>query len=183
VRFVRSLDHGITFSKPATISTDIIANSGVQLAVDRSNTAHRGTVYLSWSGTPTETYTDVLVSDSTNFGVAFSFPRPISHAPAAGIQRFQTSPVLAVDNDGEVSACFYQTPHNTPTSSSAYSYDCAMSFTHAATWQTRRVVSSAPVGYDALTSDFFLHNDGFFTAFELQASGKRHVISQKFDLF
>ena len=182
IRFTRSLDHGLHFSTPLSVTTETVDNALPQLAVDRTTSTHRGTIYLTWSGSPTGTYTDILVSESTDFGHTFSFPSPITPTPAAGTQRFQTNPVLAVDNDGEVSACFYQTPHNAPNSSSVYSYDCAMSFNRAATWQTRQVVSSAPLGYDAVTSDFLLHNEGFFTAFELQASGKRHVVGQKFDL-
>jgi hypothetical protein len=182
IRFTRSLDKSRNFRPPVIVATKAADNALPQLAVDRTTSTHRGTIYLTWSGSATGTYTDILASESTNFGLSFSFPRPISHNPAAGTQRFQTNPVLAVDNDGEVAACFYQTPHNAPTSSSVYSYDCAMSFNHAATWQTRQVVSSAPVAYDAITSDFLLHNEGFFTAFELQASGKRHVVGQKFDL-
>jgi len=182
IRFTRSVDHGLIFSPPVIVATKAANNALPQLAVDRTTSTHRGTIYLTWSGSPTGTYTDILVSESTDFGHTFSFPSPITPTPAAGTQRFQTNPVLAVDNDGEVSACFYQTPHNAPNSSSVYSYDCAMSFNRAATWQTRQVVSSAPLGYDAVTSDFLLHNEGFFTAFELQASGKRHVVGQKFDL-
>jgi len=182
IRFARSLDHGRTFSPPLAVTTETVDRALPKLAVDRTTSTHRGTIYLTWSGSPTGTYTDILASESTNFGLSFSFPRPIIHNSAAGTQRFQTNPVLAVHNDGEVATCFYQTPHNAPTSSSVYSYDCAMSFNHAATWQIRQVVSSAPVGYDAITSDFLLHNEGFFTAFELQASGKRLVVGQKFDL-
>jgi len=182
IRFARSLDHGRTFSPPLAVTTETVDRALPKLAVDRTTSTHRGTIYLTWSGSSTGTYTDILASESTNFGLSFSFPRPIIHNSAAGTQRFQTNPVLAMHNDGEVATCFYQTPHNAPTSSSVYSYDCAMSFNHAATWQIRQVVSSAPVGYDAITSDFLLHNEGFFTAFELQASGKRLVVGQKFDL-
>jgi hypothetical protein len=182
IRFTRSLDQGNTFSTPMVVSTDAINNALPHLAVDRTNSTHRGEIYLTWSGTPTGTYTDVLVSDSVNFGLSFSFPRPISSAPAAGAGRFQTNPVISVDNDGQVAACFYATPTNSPTSSSAYSYNCATSFNHAASWTAQRIVSVAPVGFDALTSDFLLHNDGFFTVFELQTSTGRHVVGDKSDL-
>jgi hypothetical protein len=87
-----------------------------------------------------------------------------------------------VDNDGQVVDCFYTTPTNSPTSSSVYSYNCATSFNHAASWATQRLASSAPVGLDAVTSDFLLRNDGFFTAFELTSAGQRHVVGEKSDL-
>jgi len=181
IRFTRSLDHGTTFSTPITVSKHAINSALPQLGVDRTSLRSRGTVYVTWSDSPTGTYTDVLVSDSVNFGVSFSFPRPISPAPAAGTGRFQTNPVVAVDNDGLVAACFYETPHNQPTSSSVYSYNCAASFNHAATWQEQRIAASVPVGYDALSTDFLLHNDGFFSAFEISSSGKRFVVGRQGD--
>jgi hypothetical protein len=46
---------------------------------------------------------------------------------------------------------------------------------------SQRLANSAPVGFDAVTSDFLLHNDGFFTAFELQSSGHRYVFGEKSD--
>ncbi len=179
IRFTRSLNDGATFSTPIVVSKDAISNGLPQIAVDRTSSTH--IIYLTWSGSPTGTYTDVLVSDSLNYGLSFSFPRPISAAPAAGTGRFQTSPVLAVDNDRQVAVCFYATPSNTPTSTSVYSYSCATSFNRAASWTVQRLASSAPVGYDAVTSDFLLHNDGFFTAFDLQVSGQRHVVGEKSD--
>ena len=75
----------------------------------------------------------------------------------------------------------HSTPSNHPANSSVYSYNCATSFNHATSWTAQRLVNSAPVGYDAVTSDFLLHGDGFFTAFELQASGQRHVVGEKSD--
>jgi hypothetical protein len=181
IRFTRSLDAGKTFSAPIVVSKHAIDKALPQLAVDRTVSSRRGEIYLTWSGALIGTYTDVLVSDSVNFGLSFSFPRPVSAAPAAGVGRFQTNPVVAVDNDGQVVDCYYSTANNHPTSSSVYSYNCAESFNHAASWVAQRLVTSAPVGYDAVTGDFLLHNDGFFTAFELQASGQRHVVGEKAD--
>jgi hypothetical protein len=181
IRFTRSVNDGASFSAPLTVSKDAINNALPELAVDRTSLRSRGTVYLTWSGTPTGTYTDVLVSDSVNFGLSFSFPRPISPAPAAGTGRFQASPVIAVDNDGFVAACFYETPHNQPTSSSVYSYNCAGSFNHGASWQQQRIAASVPAGYDAVTADFLLHTDGFFSAYEISSSGRRFVVGRSGD--
>lgn len=181
IRFSRSLDHGQTFSAPLKISA-ALGNSTPKLAVDRTHSRHRGEIYVTWSGKPTGTYTDVMVSDSLNAGLSFSFPRPISATPAVGTGRFQSNPVVAVDNDGQAAVCFYNAASNQPTSSSVYSYGCATTFNHAATWQVQRVVSSAPVGYDALSTDFLLHTDGFFTTFELQANGQKHLVGKKTDL-
>jgi hypothetical protein len=113
-----------------------------------------------------------------NFGASFSFPRSVR----ATSQGTQINPVLAVDNDGQVANCYYVTGTNTPTSSSNYFYNCLTSFNHAATWTGyQKLVSSAPAGYDSLTSDFLLGSDGFFTAFEVPTSGQRHVVGAKAD--
>jgi hypothetical protein len=182
IRFTRSTDHGATFSAPLTVSADAINNALPQIAVNSTHSPRRGEIFVTWPGSPTKTYTDVLVSDSLDGGTSFSFPRPISPTPTAGAGRFQSNPVIAVDNDGQVAACFYDTPTNSPTSSSVYSYNCATSFNNAATWQVGRVMNSAPVGFDAATSDFLTHHDGFFTAFELQANGVRHVAGEFADI-
>jgi hypothetical protein len=182
IHFARSTDHGQTFSAPLKVSNLAGQNALPRLAVDRTNSPHRGQIFLTWSGAPAGTYTSVLESDSLNAGLSFSFPRPVNGTPGAGLGRFQANPVIAVDNDGQVQICYYNTPTNTPTSTSVYSYNCASSFNHAATWQLQRVANSAPVGYDAVTSDFLTHHDGFFNAFELQTNGVRHVAGQFSDI-
>jgi hypothetical protein len=94
----------------------------------------------------------------------------------------QVNPMVAVDNDGQVATCYYVTGTNTPTSSSNYFYNCLTSFNHAATWVSyQKLVTSAPPGFDALTSDFLLKNDGFFTAYETQSSTQRQVVGRKAD--
>lgn len=182
IRFTHSSDHGNTFSAPMVVSRTATGNATPQLAVDRTNSPHRGEIYLTWSGAPAGTYTSVLESDSLNAGESFSFPRQINGTPGAGLGRFQANPAIAVDNDGQAQICYYNTPTNTPTSTSVYSYNCATSFNHAATWQLQRVANSAPVGYDAVTSDFLTHHDGFFNAFELQTNGVSHVAGQFSDI-
>jgi hypothetical protein len=89
--------------------------------------------------------------------------------------------VAAVDNDGQLAICFYSTGTNTPTSSSTYSYNCGTSFNHGVSFEWLRLAKSAPVGFDAVTSDFLLHNDGFLTTFEVQTNGTRSVVGQKFE--
>jgi len=177
IRFSRSLDYGKTFSAPLHISA-ALGNTMPKLAVDRTTSAFRGTIYLTWSGKPRGTTTEVLMSDSLNQGVSFSFPRSVR----ATSQGTQVNPVVAVDNDGQVVDCYYVTGSNTPTSSSGYFYNCLTSFNHGATWTGyQKLVTSAAPGYDSLTSDFLLGSDGFFTAFEVPASGQRHVVGAKAD--
>ena len=178
IRFTRSLNQGQTFSAPIVVSKDAIDNARPQLAVDRTTTTFRGAVYLTWSGMPRGTSTEVLMSDSLNQGVSFSFPRSV-RATSAGTQ---VNPVVAVDNDGQVATCYYVTGTNTPTSSSNYFYNCLTSFNHGTTWTSyQKLASSAPPGFDALTSDFLLTNDGFFTAFELPGSTTRKLVGSRSD--
>jgi hypothetical protein len=179
IRFTRSLDGGKTFSAPITVSNDAINNALPQLAVDRTTSSFRGTIYLTWSGKPRGTTTEVLMSDSLNFGVSFSFPRSVRGTS----QGTQINPVVAVDNDGQVADCYYVTGTNNPASSSTYFYNCLTSFNHAATWAGyQKLVPVAPPGVDALTSDFLLRTDGFFTAFELTSAGRNHVVGEKSDV-
>jgi hypothetical protein len=183
IHFARSIDHGLTFSAPEKVSIVADVNASPQLAVDRTHSPHRGEIYLTWSGKPTgTTHTEVLVSDSLNGGLSFSFPRAITPGSFSNTGRFQANPVIAVDNDGQVAACFYDTPHDQPTSTSTYMYRCASSATHAATWQLQPVATPVPVGYDAITTDFLTHHDGFFTVFEFQANGTRRVVGQFSDI-
>ena len=44
------------------------------------------------------------------------------------------------------------------------------------------MANSASAGYDAVTSDFLQHHDGFFNAFELQTNGVSHVAGQFSDI-
>jgi hypothetical protein len=177
------LDHGATFGPIEKVSTQAIANATPKVAVDRTHSPHRGQIFVTFSGQPNGTYTSALESDSLNGGLSFSFPRPVNGTPGAGLGRFQANPVVAVDNDGQVQVCYYNTPTNTPTSSSVYSYNCATSNNHGATWPLQRVSDSAVVGYDTVTTDFLTHHDGFFTAFELQdKTGQRHVAGQLSDI-
>ena len=179
IHFLRSTDQGNTFSAPMIVSKDAINNALPQLAVDRTTSKFRGTVYLTWSGMPRGTTTEVLMSDSLNKGVSFSFPRSVRGTS----QGTQINPVVSVDNDGQVATCYYVTGTNTPTSSSNYFYNCLTSFNHAATWAGyQKLAPVAPPGFDALTSDFLLKNDGFFTAFELTSAGQRHVVGAKSDV-
>jgi hypothetical protein len=179
IRFTRSVNQGQTFSKPFVVSKDAIDNAKPQLAVDRTTSSFRGAIYLTWPGMPRGTTTEVLLSDSLNQGVSFSFPRSV-RSTSVGTQ---VNPVVAVDNDGQVATCYYVAGTNTPTSSSNYFYNCLTSFNHAATWASyQKLATSAPPGLDALTSDFLLMNDGFFTAFGTQNnSGQKRVVGSKSD--
>jgi hypothetical protein len=178
IRFTRSVNQGQTFSTPTIVSKDAIDNAKPQLAVDRTTSSFRGAIYVTWSGMPRGTTTEVLISDSLNQGVSFSFPRSV-RSTSVGTQ---VNPVVGVDNDGQVATCYYVTGTNTPTSSSNYFYNCLTSFNHAATWGSyQKLATSAPPGFDGLTSDFLLQNDGLFTAFELPGSTQRKLVGASSD--
>ena len=179
IRFTRSVNQGQTFSTSFVVSKDAIDKAKPQLAVDRTTSSFRGAIYLTWSGKARGTTTEVLMSDSLNFGVSFNFPRSVRSTS----QGTQVNPVVAVDNDGQVVDCYYVASTNTPTSSTNYFYNCLTSFNHAATWAGyQKLVPVAPPGFGALTSDFLLQNDGFFTAFEVTSNGQRVVVGEKSDL-
>jgi hypothetical protein len=130
IRFTRSVNQGQTFSTPIIVSNDAIDNARPQLAVDRTTSSFRGAIYLTWSGMPRGTTTEVLMADSLNQGASFSFPRSV-RSTSVGTQ---VSPVVAADNDGGVATCYYVTGTNTPSSTSPYFYNCLSSINHAATW-------------------------------------------------
>jgi hypothetical protein len=220
IHFRRSLDHGKTFGKVIKIDTQVVPNgaAGVlqgafrnnefpQLAVDRSNTASRGTIYVTWSdgrnnvvpdlGSPTGTYAypDIFVAKSTDLGQTFSLPSAVSPAPAdfTGTGRDQFFPGIAVDKGGQVGVCYYDR-RNDPSNTVIDRY-CSTSSNHGASWVEQRVSSSswAPVhdadmlintayigDYDAITSDFLLGSAGFFGSFEIQSDGNPDVYARKF---
>lgn len=220
IHFTRSTDHGKTFGTPIVVTATVVPNGSAgllqsgfrnnefpQLAVDRTNSSSRGTVYIAWSdgrnnvipdiGSPTGTYAypDVLVAKSTDFGESFGAPVAVSPTPASftGAGRDQFFPGIAVDADGRVGVCYYDRrsdPENT-----VIDRFCSVSHNHGASWTEQRVSNSnwlpmqstdqlivpTYIGdYDALTSDFLLQNDGFFGSFEIQTNGNPDVFGKKF---
>jgi hypothetical protein len=220
IHFRRSLNNGKTFGKVIKIDTQVVPNgaAGVlqgafrnnefpQLAVDRSNTASHGTIYVAWSdgrnnvvpdlGSPTGTYAypDILVAKSTDLGQTFSLPSTVSPTPTdfTGTGRDQFFPGIAVDKSGQVGICYYDR-RNDPSNTIIDRY-CSTSSNHGASWVEQRVSSSnwtpvhdadllintAYIGdYDAITSDFLLGNTGFFGSFEIQSGGNPDVYARKF---
>jgi hypothetical protein len=220
IRFTQSLDNGKTFGGIVKINTEVVPNGAggalqgafrnnefPQLAVDRSNTASRGSLYVVWSdgrnnvvpdlGSPTGTYAypDVLAAKSTDLGRTFSSPRTVSPTPAGftGTGRDQFFPGIAVDKGGRVGVCYYDR-RNDPSNTVIDRY-CSVSGNHGASWVEQRVSSSnwipmhdadmlintAYIGdYDAITSDFLLGNEGFFGSFEIQSAGNPDVYARKF---
>jgi hypothetical protein len=178
------------------------------IAMDRSHGPSRGTIYVAYpdgrdrvtpdanSATGTYAYPDIFVAKSTNSGASFAVLGAISRAPRdfRGIGRDQFLPGVAVDKDGEVAVCYYDRRND----SADLRVDrfCSTSSNQGKTWSDQQVSnlhwlpslntdpldpSGYSIGdYDALTSDFMLHGDGFFGAFIVEISGNQNVVATKF---
>ena len=220
IHFQRSLDHGQTFGVPLKVSDivgngaayggyprsdlegDFLINEFPQLAVDRTSGPSNGTLYITWSDGRhkvrpdalggTYAYADIVVAKSTNHGLSFTVPAPVSPTPATfqGHGRDQFFPGIAVDGSGKVAVCYYDR-RNDPTNLAIDRY-CSLSVNHGSTWQDMRASGPAwlpfqadffvhDLGeYDALTSDFLLQNSGFFGAFVIEEDGNPNIVGRKF---
>lgn len=220
IYFTRSVTDGKSFTKPLKISDVVPGGDGIelnghvfvdeypQLAVDRTNTASRGAIYVTWpdgrdkivpdasSPTGTYAYPDIFVAKSTTFGASFKVLGAVSRTPKdfRGVGRDQFLPGIAVDNDGEVAVCYYDRRndiHNL-----RVDRYCSVSANQGKTWTDLRASSlnwmpmddtdpldpdGRGIGeYDAVTSDFLLHTDGFFAAFEVEIGGNPNIVAKKF---
>jgi hypothetical protein len=221
IYFARSLDHGAAFSKPLKVAEVVPGGDGIelnghvvvdeypQLAVDRTNRPSRGTAYLTWpdgrdkivpdANAPSGSYAypDIFVAKSTNYGESFKVLGPISPTPKdfSGVGRDQFLPGIAVDNDGEVAACYYDRRNDR--ANLRIDRYCSVSGNEGKSWKDLRASDlnwmptpdldpldprpGAAIGkYDALTSEFLLHMEGFFGAFEIEIGGKPNIVAKKF---
>jgi hypothetical protein len=182
-------------------------NEFPQVAVDRSSSSSRGTVYLVWSdgsrnivpNVPTlggdYAYPDVVFARSSNGGRSFTAPTLVSPQPGSftGKGRDQFFPGIAVDNRGVVGVCYYDRRRN-PANDVIDRY-CATSQNRGGSWSEQRVstgnwtpvhaaddfINSSYIGdYDAVSSDFLLQNQGFFSSFEVQTNGNPDVVGARF---
>lgn len=180
-----------------------------QLAVDRTNKPSRGTIYLTWpdgrekivpdASAPSGTYAhpDIFVAKSTTFGQSFKVLGPVSPTPKdfSGVGRDQFLPGIAVDKDGEVGVCYYDR-RNDKANLRIDRY-CSVSENQGKSWKDLRASDlnwmptpdldpldprpGAALGkYDALTSEFLLHSEGFFGAFEIEIGGNPNIVAKKF---
>jgi hypothetical protein len=191
------------------LNGSIVANDYPQLAVDRGNGPSRGTVYITWpdgrnhivpdANAPSRTYAyaDIFVAKSTNQGASFRVLGAVSDTPKdfRGVGRDQFLPGVAVDKDGQVAVCYYDR-RNDRANLRVDRY-CSVSENQGKSWEDRRVstvnwmpaVDADPLNpnpgdavgeYDALTSEFLLHGDGFFGAFEIEMTGNPDIVATKF---
>jgi hypothetical protein len=218
IHLAKSTDHGVSFVTDVKVSNvwpngnlgllqgGFRNNEFPQVAVDRSSTSTKGTVYVAFSDGAanivqdlpvffgTYAYPDVRVARSTDGGTSFSPPVTVSPTPAdfAGRGRDQFFPGVAVDRNGNVGVCYYdrrQSPDN-----SRIDRYCARSGDHGTTWSEQRashagwvpvhdsdgIINTSYIGdYDAVSSDFLLRRGGFFSSFEVQTSGNPDVVSYR----
>ena len=221
IYFAMSQSYGKTFAAPYKIADVVPGGDGVnlnghvavdefpQIAVDRSATSSRGSIYVTWpdgrdkivpdpsAPSGTYAYPDILVAKSTDIGRSFKVIGAVSPTPRtfSGIGRDQFLPGIAVDKLGDVSVCYYDRRndlHNL-----RVDRYCSVSKDRGKIWTDRRVcnlnwmpaydpdpLDPTPgngIGeYDGLTSEFLLHSLGFFGAFEIEVGGKPSVVAAKF---
>jgi hypothetical protein len=218
IHLAKSIDHGQTFVSDVKVSDTIPnGNAGLlqsgfrvnefpQVAVDRSRSASRGTIYLAWSDGVsnivqdlpfffgTYAYPDVMFAKSVDGGQTFTAERAVSpQSPNfTGRGRDQFFPGLAVDRRGAVGLCYYD--RRTDPLNLTIDRFCSVSANRGASWREQRVsfsnwvpahgtdgvVNPSYIGdYDALTSDFLQRHAGFFGAFEVQSNGNPDVVAAR----
>jgi hypothetical protein len=232
IRFASSQDRGRSFSSPLTVSpvvptgepfsgsafyyvTGVMqggfrANEFPQIAVDRSSSSSRGTIYIAWadgkdhvtsnpaSQTARYDYADIIVAKSSDSGRSFAVLPAISPVPGnfTGAGRDQFFPGIAVDKTGAVAACYYDR-RNDPNNMRIDRF-CSVSTNQGFSWTDQRASASnwlplicsdaaavnmgcSEMGlYDGVTTDFFLLNSGFFASFQIQEDGNANILAKKF---
>jgi hypothetical protein len=104
-----SLNGGVTFGQPATISPTVVAfddaipaqaSRGALLYpacnADRSSHANRGTLYCSWMDETPSNGTDIFVARSVDRGASWSSPLRVNDDPT-GVRKDQFNQWLSVD--------------------------------------------------------------------------------------
>ncbi len=218
IHITRSSNHGSTFGPIVTVSAGVVPNGarGVlqgqfrinefpQIAVDRSSTSSRGTLYVVWSdgrnnvvadvSSGAYAYPDVMIAKSTDGGSTFTIPQSVSPTPStfAGTGRDQFFPGVAVDKSGHVGVCYYD--RRSSPDNMAIDRFCSLSVDSGRTWSEQRVstsnwfashdtdtlINTSYAGdYDALTADALGINAGFVGAFQIQTAGNPDVYAKKF---
>jgi len=206
IRVRKSLDHGVTFGSTVKVDNVVLAGdtftlqglfrqgADISLAVDRSETATNGNVYITWQDgrnlqipsftvSGTYAYSDVLLRKSSDGGMMWSPVVRVNDNPeplpdGGGTDQYQ--PGVAVDGSGKVGVCFYDRrldPQN-------FMIDrfCATSTDSGMTWKNTRQSSPswAPShamdfeintfymgDYDTLASDSLQTTPGFIGAFQI----------------
>jgi hypothetical protein len=104
-----SLDGGVTFGQPQTLSPTVVAFDDAIPAMasrrallypacdaDRSSGPNRGTLYCSWMDETASNGTDIFVARSVDRGASWSTPLRVNDDPA-GVRKDQFNQWLSVD--------------------------------------------------------------------------------------
>lgn len=175
---------------------------GFDLAVDHSGGPNDGTVYLAWDDSRNGTlvgapefeddftgfynFTDIVFSTSTDGGQTFAPTRQLNSdlQPTTSRGHDHFRPVLAVDRNGKVAACWYDR-RNDPEN---YQFErfCAESTNAGATWKEFGIPGSLTTPSrgedflilqddmgqnDNLATDFIGHAPGFIGGIQWMSSG------------
>lgn len=170
IGFAKSINGGATFSLASRIISNIkgIRNSGTgknmrvnsfpSMAVDISNSPHRGNIYIVWTnvgvpGTNTGTDRSVYMIRSSNQGSSWSTPIKVNQ-DAFGVGKQHYFPWITCDPvTGTLSVIFYDDRNVTSTQCEVW---CANSFDGGTTWEDFRVsdVSFTPSPIPGLASSY-----------------------------
>jgi len=159
----------------------------MQMAVDRSSTASRGDVYISFhdggavttpdvgSDTGVYGFADAMVSRSPDGGATWDAAVKVNDNVELGLGTDQYQPGVAVDKDGRVASCFYDRRRDA--ANFMIDYFCATSTDGGQTWgpnERQSARSFAPIhatdglinpvymgDYDQLANEFTLTHAGF----------------------
>ena len=116
IAVARSPDNGATWRKPVETSAEFLtqdmilgndrSNTSPGLAVDNSDGAHQGSVYLVYPNNNNQDGSDIVFQKSTDRGRTFSAPLLLNSRP--GEDRPQWFPTVSVDDvTGRVSVFYY----------------------------------------------------------------------------
>ena len=162
----RSTDHGVTWSKPITISqvTEVgtripdgsfpVRAGGDDIAVDPAN----GNLYAAWTDSRFNdgTHNDIVVSKSTDGGLTWSAPAKASKNPV-GVAAF--TPSIHVNADGDVAVTYYDFRYAVAGPVVATDFWIEISSNGGGTWSESRLTTGS---FDIATAPVSPASRGYF---------------------